>query len=97
MISVAILSSTRIEIARYPHLWYHRGIPYLYLAEPRDSLGALMEVLLTYKESNIEVKIQEGEDSLSKLRQALLIALNYHPGCSVADNSAATDRCRFQR
>ena len=56
-----------------------------------------MEVLLTYKESNIEVKIEEGEDSLSKLRQALLIALNSHPGCSAADYSAATDRCQFQR
>ena len=35
--------------------------------------------------ANIEVKIEEGEDSLSKLHQALLIVLNSHPGCSVAD------------
>ena len=49
-----------------------------------------------FNPANIEVKIEEGEDSLSKLRQAMLIALNAHPGCSVGvtSYSAVTKRCR---
>ena len=54
-----------------------------------------MEVLLSYKESNTVVKVEEGDDCLSKLRQALVIVLDSHSGCHV-DNSAA-ERCQFQR
>ena len=59
------------------------------------SMEARMEVLLTYKQSNVVVKIEEKDDSLSKLRQALLIAVDSHSGGSV-DHSAA-ERCQFQR
>ena len=52
-----------------------------------------MEVLLTYKESNIVVKIEEGDNSLSIIRQALLIAVDSHSG-GTRDHSAA-ERCQF--
>ena len=68
------ISLARIEIARY--------IVSL-SSQTRDSLGAFNGS--AFNPANIEVKIEEGEDSLSKLRQALLIVLNSHPGCSVAD------------
>ena len=54
-----------------------------------------MEVLLSYKESNIVVKVEEGDDCLSKLRQALVIVLDSHSGCHVDDSAA--ERCQFQR
>jgi len=42
------------------------------------------------------VKIEEGDDCLSKLRQALVIALDSHSsGC--VDYSATAERCQFQR
>ena len=52
-----------------------------------------MEVLLTYKECNIVVKIEEADDSLSIIRQALLIAVDSHSG-GTRDHSAA-ERCQF--
>ena len=63
----------------------------VYLSEPR---GEVMEVLLTYKESNIVVKIEERDDSLSNLHQALIIALDSHFG---GVQHSAAERCQFQR
>ena len=54
-----------------------------------------MEVLLTYKESNIVVNVEEGDDTLAKLREALTLALNAH-GAGSAEFSAA-ETCQFQR
>ena len=68
------ISLARIEIARY--------IVSL-SCQTRNSPGVFNGS--AFNPANIEVKIEEGEDSLSKLRQALLIALNAHPGCSIAD------------
>ena len=63
----------------------------IYFGEPS---GEVMEVLLTYKEPNIVVKIDEGDDSLSNLRQGLLIALDSYFGS--VDHSAV-ERCHFQQ
>ena len=63
---------------------------YGFLGTPRVDL---MEVLLTYKKSNIVVKIEEGDDSLSIICQALLIAVDSHSG-GTHDHSAA-ERCNF--
>ena len=70
MIPLAILSLARIEIAYIVSL----------SRQTHDSLGVFNGS--AFNPANIEVKI-EGEDSLSKLRQAVLIVLNSHPGCSV--------------
>ena len=79
---LAILSLARIGLMRMYILLLDKIARYIVSlsCQTCDSLGVFNRSAF-----NIEVKIEEGEDSLSKLRQAFLIVLNSHPGCSVAD------------
>lgn len=53
-----------------------------------------MELLLIYKESNTVMKVEEGDNCLSKLRQMLVIVLDSHSGYHIDDSAA--ERCQFQ-